>query len=285
VALLEQNRHVFNKHPERLDNLLSNLKKQVQPSGNFYNRTLILFNIPQDFEESHVKALFKNTSRIISMDIKGNNDVDHLLNSFEFENNEPYELPVNITKRACIVGFSSNSAARKTLETLIDQETYKFYWINTEGKVVGHAIPFKKKQFEVAENSEENRSEHISVDHHANFVKEQKTECSPSQKTLESSNDISSEDSDNQSDPWKSTVFPVLPIEETEDSLSNSAGSKSFFDHFILEDHAWHHENKSYDSPLLKRIEQKQEEIKRQIENNPFFIQGIINRIKKQLNS
>lgn len=60
---LEEHKHLCTKNQIKFENLLTNLKKQIVPSGNYVNRTLVLFNLPGNFDESKVKAIFGNSSR------------------------------------------------------------------------------------------------------------------------------------------------------------------------------------------------------------------------------
>ena len=281
IALLENNRHICIKHADRLENLLMNLKKQAQPSGNFYNRTLVLFNCPFDFDEAKVKSLFKNTTRIIQVEFQSDEAVSNLLNSFEIDEQTLQDKPTLIIPRACLINFSSNSGARKTLETLIDQETYTFYWMNTEGKIKGKAIPFKKKTFEKKESSEDNRSESVSVDTQDVSSKDSKTELSNSHRGLELSHDSGSEEGEVLSDPWRSMLFPMLPPEVREDSCVKLVTPHSFFDEYILEEKFSDYEYKLPELDSWRQIEQTYAEMKTIIENHPNFIGEMIQGIRR----
>jgi len=80
------------------------------------NRTLALFNVPENYDEKRIRELFGNDSRIGEIEFIYDNAVDKIFETYKGE--EP--LPHIIIKKACLLRFASNSAARKTLETLIE---------------------------------------------------------------------------------------------------------------------------------------------------------------------
>jgi len=59
---LEDHKHLCTKNEAKFENLLTNLKKQIIPSGNYGNRILVLFNVSPSFDENKARALFGNSS-------------------------------------------------------------------------------------------------------------------------------------------------------------------------------------------------------------------------------
>lgn len=145
-AFLEENKFLFPENISKFDNLINNLKKQVVPSGNFLNRKLILFNVPTNFNEKTIKELFSKDQRILDVDFKTDKDINKILSSYKAPTDgTPIDtLPTITIPRVAILNFASNSGARKTLETLKDQTTYQFYWMNVNFTLIGKAIPYQK---------------------------------------------------------------------------------------------------------------------------------------------
>lgn len=142
---LEDNKYLFPENISKFDNLINNLKKQVVPSGNFLNRTLILFNVTSSMDDKFIRELFAKDARILSIEFKGESDIMNILSTYYPRADEPdTQIPPIMTWKAVILNFASNSGARKTLETLKDQKTYQFYWMNVDRKLVGKAIPYQK---------------------------------------------------------------------------------------------------------------------------------------------
>lgn len=89
------------------------------------NTNLLIFNLPLKFAQSasQIYAMFKDSKRIKQVHV--------------FSELNDYQL--KITK--CLIKFQSNSAARKTLETLKPSlvESLDIYWMNQDGLVTGQA--------------------------------------------------------------------------------------------------------------------------------------------------
>lgn len=149
---LEDHRHLCKRNRAKYDNLLLNLRKQIVPSGNFLNRSLILFNVPNNYDEEKIKSLFNNSSRLNEIEFLYDQQVRDILNAYPKD-----DAPLIINAKACVIRFGSNSAARKTLETLKEPLIYQFYWMNINGELVGKAEAFKKKDEDKKnENQNEN---------------------------------------------------------------------------------------------------------------------------------
>lgn len=97
------------KDQKKFDNLLSSLQKQIVPSENCLKRILKLSPIDDFITPDIVKALFKNTSRILDVEFHYYNGV-----------------------RCAFLKFQSHSSARKTLEGLISWEKHKVEWVSQQ---------------------------------------------------------------------------------------------------------------------------------------------------------
>jgi hypothetical protein len=262
---LEDNRHLCAKHISKLDNLISNLKKQVQPSGNFFNRTLALFNYPEGFDDQKLKDLFKNSTRIIQIIFTQIDDLNKLLSTYE---GEEADRPQIKEMKACFVHFSSNSGARKTLETLIEQEVYQFYWVNTENRVVNKAIPYKKpKRNSVLETDVNTPGFQVELIH-----KEESKEDEFSAPTEETTTDMSNsspyrrQSMSSNFSGWRSFVFPVLTADDSSVGSSNSSDN-SFCDE----------EGAEYpDHPLWKEVLEKENEVMNKIKEDQNYVNKIL---------
>jgi hypothetical protein len=143
---LEEFRHLCKPSQQaKLDNLLCNLKKQLVPTGNYLNKTLILFNLSSNFNSQSLKELFSSTSRVQGTQFIEGKDVDQILNNYEPLAERWFPKPQVSTKKAVLLHFTSNSGARKTLDTL-KNDSLQFYWINVYGKLVRRAEPYRKKE-------------------------------------------------------------------------------------------------------------------------------------------
>eukprot|EP00330_Aristerostoma_sp_ATCC50986_P002701 CAMPEP_0114586060 /NCGR_PEP_ID=MMETSP0125-20121206/9399_1 /TAXON_ID=485358 ORGANISM="Aristerostoma sp., Strain ATCC 50986" /NCGR_SAMPLE_ID=MMETSP0125 /ASSEMBLY_ACC=CAM_ASM_000245 /LENGTH=274 /DNA_ID=CAMNT_0001781351 /DNA_START=1224 /DNA_END=2048 /DNA_ORIENTATION=+ len=129
----------------KLDNLLSNLKKQLVPTGNYLNKTLVLFNVPSNYNVNTIKNLFSSVSRVQGIQFVESEQVDQILANYEPLQERWFPKPEVSVKRACLLHFTSNSGARKTLDTLKD-DSFQFYWLNVYGKLVRRAEPYRKKE-------------------------------------------------------------------------------------------------------------------------------------------
>lgn len=116
----------------KYENLLNSLKKQVIAKGNSLNKYVKISHISDSFQDTDIKHLFKNSSRVV--------DIDY---GFDF-------TPEGKVRFA-VMKFKTHSAARKTLEGLLNWDTYKIEWVSITGEVIGEAIQGKaiecKKQF------------------------------------------------------------------------------------------------------------------------------------------
>lgn len=103
---LSENRKFFKDH-KKFVNLYESLQKQIVPSENCLKRILKIAPI-SDFETiDSIKAMFKNSSRIVDIE-------------FHYYNGQ----------RAGFLTFSSHSSARKTLEGLLNWDNYKVDWVS-----------------------------------------------------------------------------------------------------------------------------------------------------------
>jgi len=279
---LQEHRQICMKHQSKLDNLLVNLKKQVSPSGNFYNRTLALFNVPLELDEEKVKALFKNNSRVIMVEFKADEDVDKLLNNCAPEADKPEDKPQISLKRSCLLHFSSNSGARKTLETLQDQETNQFYWMNTEGKLAGKAIPYKHPN-EKRDSVEVDGSFAQTVD-----SLNPREEFSQIETTIDgfsiddSHSRRHSVESQALSNGWRSFVYPLLPIQNS-DSISSSNASENS-EETTFDDSPTPYDKIFSEHPLWKQVQLKQVEVEDIIKEDSNFVNKILNSLSLDMN-
>jgi tetratricopeptide (TPR) repeat protein len=282
---LEENRQICMKHQAKLDNLLVNLKKQVSPSGNFYNRTLALFNLPLEADEEKIKALFKNSSRVIMVEFKADEDVDKMVNNPAPEADKPEEKPQISIKRSCLLHFSSNSGARKTLETLQDQETNQFYWVNTVGQLAGKAIPYKHPNEKEKEkrDSVEDGSLAITVD----SLNAREEFSQPEETTFEAfSVDSHSRRHSTESQAlsgWRSFVYPLLPIQNSGSEVSSSNPSENSED-TTFDDSPTPYDKIFSEHPLWKQVHLKQTEVEDIIKEDSNFVTRILNSLSLDMN-
>ena len=118
--LLKKHSESLSSDPTKFQNLPINLEKQVIPSGNCLNKCLRISGLSQNTTESHVRKLFKNSTRILDI-------VIHL--GIEYES----------IVRYAILKFPSHSAARKTLESFHHWDRYSIEWVSVNGEIVGDA--------------------------------------------------------------------------------------------------------------------------------------------------
>lgn len=116
----------------KYENLLNSLKKQVIAKGNSLNKYVKISQISDHFQDTDIKRLFKNSSRVVEIEY-----------GFDF-------TPEGKVRFA-VMKFKTHSAARKTLEGLLTWDTYKIQWVSITGEVIGEAVQGKaiecKKQF------------------------------------------------------------------------------------------------------------------------------------------
>lgn len=222
-----------------------------------------MFNVSKDFDEEKIRNLFKNSSRIIQIEFKDIQDPVDILSRWEGEEKEKPEIDTE--SRLCYLHFSSNSGARKTLETLIDQENYQFYWVNTSNKVVSKAIPYKKPAKRDSVTESENIP-NISRRSTAEESKEEKNLDYADEEGCGSPNPRGSVSS-NYSGGWRSFVFPILATENSGSDLSISSDN-SYDDE----------ENASEvpEHPLWKEVEQKEIDIMNKIKEDSNFVNKIL---------
>mmetsp|Transcript_16763 Transcript_16763/g.14662 ORF Transcript_16763/g.14662 Transcript_16763/m.14662 type:complete len:303 (+) Transcript_16763:2-910(+) len=146
IQFLEENRQFCKKaQQQKIGNLIESLKKQLIPAGNFLNKILAVFNVPAHQNAEGIKNLFGITNRIESVQfIDGKENVDAVLQGYEPIQGRWFAKPEDKTNRACLFHFSSNSGARRTIDSLKD-DTIQFYWMSVKGKIVRKAEPYKKK--------------------------------------------------------------------------------------------------------------------------------------------
>lgn len=97
------------KDPKKIENLLTSLQKQIVPSENCLKRILKLFPVAEHMDAEGVKALFKNSSRMLDVE-------------FYYHNNQ----------RSAFLKFPSHSSARKTLEGLLNWDQQKVEWVSAK---------------------------------------------------------------------------------------------------------------------------------------------------------
>jgi len=115
------------------------------PTGNFLNRSLVCFDIPEDFNEEEIRKLFENPTRIDRMEFITDQKLLDVVASFDLSPENQGEKLTTTSKRACMLHFLSNSAARKTLDTVFEDQKYIFYWVGETGKIAKRAEPYKRK--------------------------------------------------------------------------------------------------------------------------------------------
>jgi len=172
----------------KLDNLLCNLKKQLVPTGNYLNKTLVLFNLASNFSNQNVKELFGSTSRVQGIQFIEGKEVEQILENYDPLAERWFPKPSVSTSRAVLLHFTSNSGARKTLDTL-KNDALQFYWINVYGKLVRRAEPYRKK-----ENHSDQSSDKGEV---ADFEGQTSKNCWGSYVFPSSFEAVDAEDSDN----------------------------------------------------------------------------------------
>jgi hypothetical protein len=281
---LEDHRTICMKHQAKLDNLLVNLKKQVLPSGNFYNRTLALFNVPLELDDEKVKALFKNSSRVILVEFKADNEIDKILTNLSPEVEKPEDKPQISLKRACLLHFSSNSGARKTLETLQDQETNQFYWINTAGQLAGKAIPYKHPTEKDKRDSVEDGSLAQTVD----SLNAREEYSQPTEETTYDGFSIDSHSRRHSTESqalsgWRSFVYPLLPIENSGSDSSSNASETS--EDTTFDDSPTPYDKIFLEHPLWKQVQLKQTEVQEIIKEDSNFVNKILNSLNLEMNT
>ncbi|CAG9332339.1 unnamed protein product [Blepharisma stoltei] len=119
--LLQSHKHLFVSDQARYENLLRNLQKQIFPSQNTFNKAVKISGLGVMSDELTVRGMFQKPSRILHIEI--NSDPDSSGKS-----------------KFAIVRFASHSAARKTLEGLIDMTRYKLEWVSVNGEITGEVI-------------------------------------------------------------------------------------------------------------------------------------------------
>lgn len=124
IDFLQNHEALFKDEQTKYQNLLTNLQRQIQPSGNCLNRSLKIVGIKRTLPKN-IPSLFKNPSRI--SDVTLHNDG---------------------TDRYALVKFASHSAARKTVDGFNNWEEYSVEWVNNLGEVVGDANFHRLKQAE-----------------------------------------------------------------------------------------------------------------------------------------
>jgi len=133
IKLLETNRIWFLNSMKKFDNLYNTLRKQITCTGNSLNKRLKLSSLSSSDTEETVRALFKNSVRIL--DIELNREIeDEKINYY------------------AVLHFSSHSSARKTLEGYHHWDQHKVEWISDLGEVLGDAHYARHKMEEYRKN-------------------------------------------------------------------------------------------------------------------------------------
>ena len=108
IDLLESHRHLFTDSG-RVDNLLANLREKLAWTRHTALKCIKLTPVRQFDSAATIKRLFKDPSRIKSVEIR-------------YQSHESYALLV----------FQSHSAARKTLKSFSMWRHYRVEWVNGE---------------------------------------------------------------------------------------------------------------------------------------------------------
>jgi hypothetical protein len=147
ITFLEENRHLCKKaQQQKITNLIESLKKQLVPAGNFLNKILAVFNVPSSYDSKAILNLFSTTNRIDNVEvIDGSDAVQTVIAGYEPISGRWFAKPEDHTGKACLIHFSSNSGARRTIDSLKD-DSFQFYWMSIHGKIVRKAEPYKKKE-------------------------------------------------------------------------------------------------------------------------------------------
>ncbi|CAG9321386.1 unnamed protein product [Blepharisma stoltei] len=119
--LLESHKHLFVSDQTRYENLLKNLQKQIFPSQNTFNKAVKINGLGIMSDELTIRGMFQNASRILHIEIGS-------------------ELDSNGKNKYAVVRFASHSAARKTLEGLLDMTRYKLEWVSVNGEITGEVV-------------------------------------------------------------------------------------------------------------------------------------------------
>mmetsp|Transcript_41145 Transcript_41145/g.36471 ORF Transcript_41145/g.36471 Transcript_41145/m.36471 type:complete len:95 (-) Transcript_41145:884-1168(-) len=94
---------------------------------------MIWFDVPTNCSQRDILALFSNCQRIKSVEFIHGDPVLSILNNYSPIKGHYFEKPIIQTNRAVLIHFFSNSAARKTLDTVIDRQNVQLYWVNDYG--------------------------------------------------------------------------------------------------------------------------------------------------------
>ncbi len=127
VEFLESYRGLYKGDMFKYDNLIQNLKKQINaPSGKNLNRSLLFLGAGLTVDK--VYSLFRNSSRIVDV-------------SFYKDLSFGERIPATEAECYCLISFVSYSAAKKTLDTLKSPEASEFekYWVNVNRLIVCEA--------------------------------------------------------------------------------------------------------------------------------------------------
>lgn len=119
---------------------------------------MVLFNVTEELNKGNIMDLFAVKSRVDSISFFEGAEVDQLLKGYSPLENRYFPKPSIIIKRACVLNFCSNSAARKTIDSLMN-ETYQFYWMNINGRILRIAEPYKRKSISSGSSASNNYSQ------------------------------------------------------------------------------------------------------------------------------
>ena len=109
---LQSQKHLFFADLPKYENLLTNLRKQINPTGNFHKKNLKISGISPRTTQSMITDMFKNPSRI-------------------------QEVALNLDEECAVLKFASHSAARKTLEGFDRYEEFSLTWNSVDGADMG----------------------------------------------------------------------------------------------------------------------------------------------------
>mmetsp|Transcript_22913 Transcript_22913/g.19884 ORF Transcript_22913/g.19884 Transcript_22913/m.19884 type:complete len:197 (+) Transcript_22913:454-1044(+) len=93
----------------------------------------------------NIQGMFETFNRIDKIEFVEGQKAVELLDGYEPIKDRWFPKPELKVQRAVMLHFTSNSGARKTLDSLLDSNV-QFYWMNTNGKIVRKAEPYKKKE-------------------------------------------------------------------------------------------------------------------------------------------
>jgi len=215
---------------------------------------LVLFNLDDSLSnQNKILNVFENSSRVESVKYIQDQEVEQLLEGYHPLKDHFFEKPKVKTKLACLIKFSSNSAARKTLDTMLESYRLKlqFFWLNEEGLLVRKAEPYRKdyKDEKFRDDDFDENSSPVGV--------------------MENLGDLSfssaSTELENSPCAWTSFVIPIL-----DEGFSNNSPQKLTYRVEKGSNRAqW----------FWNQVELKENEVKNKISCDPNFVGNLLGRV------